>query len=211
MDGVRSMGMSPMSAKFMGKAARVAQTQAASVKDKKDLKQDDDSNDLRGDQVTLSNAGKKGIKDALHSGVMSELAENKKKDKKGGTGKASMFGGEEEVSKRGRGAQDSEEAGAKGQKVEEMDLDQKLQAMEIMGRDPKEIQGDVPQPFFETAKRMVEGQIKKGQPTGELTQLKSVETAPIELAPLRNVEIMPIHDSHNKPIPAGMSSGMGSK
>ncbi len=207
MDGVRNMGLSPMSSQFMARTARVAQTQMASVKDKKEMDKKDETKDTGDDMVTLSNAGEKSIKDkadsAAGAGVMSELM---KREKKESADELSMFGGEGRVYE--REAQTESGKDAPKTKAEEMDLDTKIEVMSIMNRSPEEIRGDVPQAFFEAGKKIVEGQIKKGEPTGELKQLKAVETAPIELEPIKNVEIMPIHDSHNKPMQMSMGAGV---
>ncbi len=89
-------------------------------------------------------------------------------------------------------------------------LDDKLEAMEIMNRDPQEIKQDVPEAYFNAAQKIVEGQIQKGKPADSLTQLKAVETAPLELKPAPNVDIMGIHDTDNKPMAMNMESGMSS-
>lgn len=208
MDGVRNMGLNPMSSQFMARTARVAQTQMATVKDKKELEKKDEPKDTGDDMVTLSNAGEKSIKDkadsAAGAGVMSELM---KREKKESADELTMFGGEGKVYERESQPEAGKDAGAKG-KAEEMDLDTKIEVMSIMNRSPEEIRGEVPQAFFDAGKKIVEGQIKKGEPTGELKQLKAVETAPIELAPIKNVEIMPIHDSHNKPMQMSMGAGV---
>lgn len=204
MDGVRNVGLNPMSSQFMAKTARLAQSQMATLKDKKELEKKDEPKDTGDDKVTLSNAGEKSIKDkadsASQSGVMSELM---KREKKESADELSMFGGEGKVYEKEAQPQSGKDTGAKG-KAEEMDLDTKIEVMSIMNRSPQEIKGEVPQAFFDAAQKIVEGQIKKGEPTGELKQLKAVETAPIELEPIRNVEIMPIHDTHNKPMQMSM-------
>ncbi|MCD4782321.1 MAG: hypothetical protein K8T10_00670 [Candidatus Eremiobacteraeota bacterium] len=209
MDGIGRMNqMNPMSTQFKAKAIRTAQTQAATVKDKKDLSPKDGAKELDEDMVTLSKQGKKSIKDkmdsASQSGVMSDLM---KKEKKGKLGEATMFGGKRE--RQAEKGATAEGKAAQGQKkAEEVDLGAKIEALTVMNRDPDEIRGDVPPQYFDASKKIVEGQIKKGEPAKSLTELKAVETAPLELKSENYVEIMPIHDTDNKPIPMDMGAGM---
>jgi len=212
MDGIGRMNqMNPMSTQFRAKAVRTAQTQAATVKDKKDLSPKDETKELDEDMVTLSQQGKKSIKDkadsASQSGVMSELMKREKKDE---LGEATMFGGKRD-SKTEKGYGAEEQAAGGKSKAEDVDLEAKIEALAVMNRDPEDIKGNVPPQYFEAAKKIVEGQIDKGKPAKSLKELKAVETAPLELEPQRNVEIMPIHDTDNKPIPMDMGAEMGNK
>ena len=215
MDGIRGAGnLNPMSSNFMTKALKTAQTQAATVKDKKDMTPKDETKDVNEDMVTLSKHGEKSVKDktdsAHQSGVMSELTKREKKDELeentmfgGKDGKVSGYGYTEETD-RGEGA-------SKQAKTDELDLAEKLEVLSIMNRDPEEIKGNVPEAYFKAAQKIVEGQIQKGKPAESLSGLKPVETAPLELKPMNYVDIMPIHDSNNKPIPMDMGAGMGGK
>lgn len=209
MDGVRGAGMNPLSNQFMARALRTAQTQTATVKDEKDLKPKDDPKDLDDDHVTLSEHGQKSIKDrtdsASQSGVMSELM---KREKKESLDEATMFGGSPRELGGKEYAEDAKDGMASKEEAGAIDLGDKLEALEIMNRDPQEIKEDVPEAYFQAAQKIVEGQIQKGKPADSLTQLKAVETAPLELKPMANVEIMDIHDTHNKPMSMDMGAEM---
>jgi len=206
------MGINPTSSQFRAKAIRVAQSQAGTIKDKKDPTHRDETKGLDEDKVSLSKQGEKTIKEkadsASQSGVMSELMKREKKDQLDET---TMFGGERKLYGKDQVEEHGKEQAGGEKKVEDMELGAKLEAMEVMSKDPEEVRGDTPKAFFDTAKKIVEGQIQKGKPADNLRHLKEVETAPLELSPLKNVDIMPIHDSKNKPIPMDMGTGTNIK
>jgi hypothetical protein len=205
-----SSHLNPVSGIFLKNAARVAQTQVATIKDSKDLKTRDDSKETKDqdDMVSISHAGEKTIKEktdsASQSGVMSELVKREKKEK---TGETTMFG---EKTRSYSGGRETEAGSPKTSgRTEEISLEDKLEALTIMNRDPDEIRGDVPQAFFDTAKKMVEGQIDKtGKPAEGLRALKEVETGALLLKPLSSINIMSIHDSNNKPMSMSMEANV---
>jgi hypothetical protein len=157
---------------------------------------------------------------ASHSGALSSLmdgmeTESEKEAKDGKLNKNTLFGKKDAQALKRSYAQGSQgensQAVDSSQKVEEMD--QKLDAMSAMNKDPREIQGDVPDAFFNAAQKIVEGKIEKGKPAAELMNLKEVETSPVDAEPLPMVEIMGIHDTRNQPIPVAIeneSDPMGS-
>lgn len=186
---------------FLKSSMRVATTHGAgSSKTKKDTgaTQKEQGVQQEFDQVTLSGkmTAKQKANLAAQSGTTSETA---KKQKKKDADELHMFGGDAE----GMEGERSGAATAQGKKegVEEMTAAKKTKLQKILDRKPEEIMNDVPQEFAASAGKIVEGQIKKGEPADSLTNLKEVpDTAMPELDPAPDIEIADIHDSSNKPI-----------
>jgi hypothetical protein len=204
-----------MSAQFTKNAQKVATANVASVKTQKDMgkpKKESESRNMMEDMVTLSSnlsdAKKSNL--AAQSGVASEAA---KKEKKQDADELSMFGGQPHMMEQEAlpfAPTPEEEKAAK-----EMEAVGKAKAHEVMNRSADEIMKDVPKGFevpegFATAaKRIVEGQIEKGKPTDSLTNLKDVPDNSLvmpDLKPVQNIDIAPIHDSANKPLPLDMGA-----
>lgn len=203
--------INPISSQFTNKAMKVAQTQVATVKTHKETSgksKGDRELVTDNDMVHLSDKGLEAAKQgqqASHSGTMSEAAKKEKK-KDVDERRVSV---EDELKEKGG---TSSGAVAKEEKTDELDpvtkmkVDEisKRKSEEIMDRDPK-----VPEGFATASKKIVEGQMKQGVPTEALTNLKDVpdpELALPSLKPAPNVDIAPIHDTNNKPMPMPMDS-----
>jgi len=205
-------GMSPMSSKFIAKAMKIASKGAATVKSKKDLGKTKEEGESGRDAGTLSDQGKMTAKKqgllASQSGVTSETA---KKEKKKSTDELKMFGGDQPVEKEeGKsGAELKEEKPAKTVDPATRARVSKLENQrtdEIMEREPK-----VPDQFRIIAEGTVKNQIVNNRPKKELTQIKDVPEPSLSIPDLKlkgNVEIAPIHDTKNEPIPMEMGTGV---
>ncbi|MFP4496913.1 MAG: hypothetical protein ACLFQV_01780 [Vulcanimicrobiota bacterium] len=192
---------------FAKRAMRVAAQQAGTVKDKKETGKTDDTKDLQ-DSISLSDKAqleKAQSKLAQGSADASQLAKKEKQKDKGDAGKVSMFGGEDEAYTKkqaeGAGAKDSQPK----TEMEEVSPKDNARIQKALNRSPEEIMGDIPENFATAARKIVQGKIQKNQPNQELSQLKEVpETADMAFDLAKPVDIMPIHDTRNDPIPMKM-------
>jgi hypothetical protein len=198
-------------------AQRNVQTQMATLKNKGEMEEaagEKPSDDCHDSVSVSSGFDPKQAKDKLDcaatSGGLTSLMdametddEKKTKEKDGKAGRLNLFG-KDQKKLYGPGSGESSNKVEESGKVEEMD--QKPDIMAAVNKSAKEIQGDVPDGLFAAAKTMVELKVVNGQPTGDLKQLKEVETAPLQLKPLPNLDIAPIHDSHNKPLQMDMEA-----
>ncbi|MCE1248921.1 MAG: hypothetical protein LWY06_19965 [Firmicutes bacterium] len=199
---------------------RIAQSNVASVKDQKELSQSADEKPPAEQQDFVSvstgfdsHQAQDSFDSASASGALTSLmdgmeTEQEKEAKDGKLNKNAMFGKKDAQALRrsySQGAQaENRQSVESSQSVE--DIDRKLDAMSAMNKDPREIQGDVPQAFFDAAQKIVEGKIEQGKPSQELMNLKEVETSPVSEEALPMVEIMGIHDTKNLPIPMAMDT-----
>lgn len=204
-------GLNPMSSQFTAKAVRVASQQAGTVRSKKETEpnKNDQSQQLTRDKVSISQQGEgfdalRESNEASLTGTSQQLKKQQKEDED--SSEINMFEGEREAQQKMNDGKT--EYGDHGQgMVDEVGLEEKLDALEVMNQSPNEVLKDVPEEYATAAKKIVEGQIQKGQPADSLKNLKEVpDTAPIEVQPERYHDIMPIHDTNNKPITLDMQS-----
>lgn len=212
MDGIRAFdqGASPLSSKFQTTAIQNMQTQIASVKDNKDLNEDDAAvhhQHHHHDAVQLSMAAEsvteeQQMSSAENSGELAELTDDFQKD-------------DDEKIREHAFNEEAEQAlrmkhPGNGQIARSKDTGESRQVDGVSATTDRDrlhyVKSDVPPEIFEAATQFVKGQmISDTQPTQSLMQLKSVaEQGEMHTQKEDFLPMMDIHDSHNQPMPLEM-------
>lgn len=201
MESVRFDQTNPMSRQFMTTALQNMQTQIASVKDNKDLKEESvDPQDLAFLSRAMADAStvtaEEGLFAAANSGELSDVQEQltdhdeEKVERRRVNDEAAMA---EELAH-------GTPAGSSGAlRVPQDEKD--VVAIETSSDKIKRLRADVPDEIFTAANQFVQGQmVTDAQPGKALVQLKNVPEPALLESNEPTLPLHDIHDTHNQPM-----------
>ncbi|MBM3463302.1 MAG: hypothetical protein FJX76_14470 [Armatimonadetes bacterium] len=215
MDGIRGsmdQSLNPMSSKFHSTAIQNMQTNIASVKDNKDLK--DDGADEPGDKLSIAFFEKREVHEgraaesARNSGELAEMFDDMQTDDEekveGGRRRMEAERDAEIHGELGMAAHQTVNGSAPGAATDGQDIG--ISEAQLDSEQIQRLRADVPDEIYSAATQFVQGQmINDTRPANSLTRLKSIpEPGVIETTPEDFHGMLDIHDTHNQPLPMEM-------